>query len=211
MERTFRLHVLPVWGERRIQDIGRRDVVELLDSLVDRGTPCWPMGCSRMCASCLTGPSTAPSSRRRRVSAFRRRRPKRARDRVLSDDELRLVWKAADRMGWPFGRFIQTLMLTVQRRDEVAGMRRPEIKEGGNLWTISGERTKNGTAHDVPLSDAAQADPDGGASPGGSALRVHYDGETPISGYSKAKERLDAIMLEIAREEALARGDDPSR
>jgi integrase len=210
VERTFKLHVLPVWGERRIQDITRRDVIELLDGLVDRGTPVaanrtlahvrklfnWALDRSIIDASpCVR--IQAPAAEK-------------SRDRVLSDDELRLVWKAAERMGWPFGRFVQALVLTAQRRDEVAGLRWAEIKEGGTLWTIPSQRTKNGSAHDVPLSDAAQAILTEAPRLAGSALVFSTTGATPISGYSGGKRRLDAIMLAIARDEALARGDDPA-
>jgi integrase len=111
---------------------------------------------------------------------------------VLTDDELRTLWQASESLGGAYGGFVRFLMLTGQRRDEVAGMRRSELK--GDLWTIPRERAKSGVAHDVPLSDPA--------------LRVLVDvpvigtaeyvftvtGETPITGYSGAKRRLDAAL-----------------
>ena len=60
-----------------------------------------------------------------------------SRDRVLSDDELRLIWTAAEQIGWPFGPFVRTLMLTAQRRDEVAGYALGRAEEA-TLWTIPG-------------------------------------------------------------------------
>lgn len=50
----------------------------------------------------------------------------RSRDRVLEDNEIRDVWKVCDQIGWPFGPIVQLLILTGQRRDEVAGLRRSE-------------------------------------------------------------------------------------
>jgi integrase len=80
---------------------------------------------------------------------------------VLSDDELRLIWRGADAIGWPFGPMVQTLILTLQRRDEVAGMSRRELKPPDRLWVIPRERVKNGQEHEVPLSPAAWALLDG--------------------------------------------------
>ena len=130
VERTFRKHVLPAWRDRPIQDIGRRDVITLLDGIVDRGTP---VAANRVLAhvrklfNWALDRSIIEASPCVRIQAPT---AEKSRDRVLSDDELRLIWKAADRVDWPFGRFVQLLLLTVQRRDEVAGMRRRETEVG---------------------------------------------------------------------------------
>src|SRR5262249_61311749 len=77
----------------------------------------------------------------------------RPRERVLTDEELTRVWSAADRLSYPFGALVQLLVLTGQRRGEIAGMCWAEIK--GDLWTLPADRAKNAKAHDVPLSRAA--------------------------------------------------------
>lgn len=74
------------------------------------------------------------------------------RKRVLTDAELAVIWNASG--DDDFGRIVRLLMLTLQRREEVGGLRREEIAEG--LWTIPGDRTKNHREHALPLSDAAQ-------------------------------------------------------
>ncbi|GEO15068.1 tyrosine-type recombinase/integrase [Microvirga aerophila] len=199
VERLFKLHVLPIWGERRVQDITRRDVVELLDRITDRGTP---VAANRTFAairklfnwaverSIIHGQS--PCAGVRLPSA------ERSRDRVLSDEELRLVWLAASRIGWPFGSMVQLLILTGQRRDEVAAMRWSEISDAGRLWTIPGARTKNGQPHQVPLSNAARDILSTLPRLAGSDLVFTTTGATPVSGYSKAKERLDRLIAELA-------------
>jgi integrase len=58
------------------------------------------------------------------------------RDRVLDERELRLVWKAADTLGWPFGPIVRLLILTGQRRGEVVGMRWEEIDLAKKLWSL---------------------------------------------------------------------------
>lgn len=201
--------MLPVWGAKQVQDIARRDVIELLDRLVDAGKPVlanrtlahvrkffnWCIERSILDASpCVR--ITAPAEEK-------------SRDLVLSDSEMRLVWKASERIGFPFGPFVQLLTLTAQRRDEVAGARRRELHDGGKLWTISGTRTKNGDPHDVPLSDSAQGIVRALPRIGRGEFLFSTTGETAISGYSNAKERLDATMLAIAREQAEVRGENP--
>jgi integrase len=76
-----------------------------------------------------------------------------SRDRVLSDEELRLIWPYAGE--GDYGAIIRLLILTGQRREEVGAMRWSELDLDKNLWRIGPERTKNGLPHEVPLSDAA--------------------------------------------------------
>jgi Arm DNA-binding domain/Phage integrase family len=79
-----------------------------------------------------------------------------SRDRVLSDDEIGAVWRAAGAMGYPFGPLAQLLLLTAQRRDEVAGMRWSELSLDQSTWTLPGVRAKNGKAHIVHLAEPAR-------------------------------------------------------
>jgi integrase len=78
-----------------------------------------------------------------------------SRDRVLTDDELKLVWLASDKLGPPFGSIVQLLILTGQRRGEVANMEWGEIDIEKRLWTLPRERVKNDRRHEVPLSPQA--------------------------------------------------------
>src|SRR5215831_2485239 len=126
-ERLLRQHVLPHWRGRLMHEITRRDVLDILDRVVDGGAPIaanrvhaavrkffnWCVARDILTASPCAGvkPPTA----------------ERARDRVLSDDELRLVWTAADKLGGSFGPLVKLLALTGQRRDEVARMRWKEV------------------------------------------------------------------------------------
>jgi integrase len=118
-----------------------------------------------------------------------------ARERVLSNDEIRWLWKACADLGEPFGTIIKLLLLSGQRLNEVAGMRRDELSDDGAMWNIPGARTKNRKPHRVPLAPAAQAlIPDGDQ-----ALVFTTTGTTPPSGWSRAKRRLDALMLKAAK------------
>jgi integrase len=76
------------------------------------------------------------------------------RDRVLSDDEVRVVWNATSGPG-SFNAIVRMLILTGQRREEVAGMTWDEVSPDLSTWTLPASRAKNGVAHVVPLSPQA--------------------------------------------------------
>ena len=125
-----------------------------------------------------------------------------ARERVLSDGELAEAWEAAGTLGYPWGPFFRLAMLTLQRREEVAGMHWSELAADLSLWTIPAARMKNGKLHDVHLSPAARA-----------VLRdiprnescdfvLSTTGKTSVSGFSKAKAALDAAIVKPRAEAA---------
>lgn len=121
------------------------------------------------------------------------------RDRVLDNDEIRWFWAACEKEGKPFGPVFKLLLLTGQRLNEIAGMRRTELRD--DALHLPPSRTKNKRPHTVPLVDQAKA-----LIPNGETDFVFTTtGKTPISGWSTAKARLDAAMLKIARKE---KGDD---
>jgi len=130
------------------------------------------------------------------------------RERVLSDSEIAEIWRAADAA--PYGSIVRLLILSGQRRGEVAGMAWDEISEDLATWTLPGERTKNAVAHTVPLSPAARdllrpALPNDakGPPPNGSLVLPGAVG-TPFAGWSKAKRALDRAIMH-ARAEAAAK------
>ena len=129
--------------------------------------------------------------------------PLEARDRVLSDEEIKAFWQAASELSWPFENVFKVLLLTGQRREEVAGMRWREIDLDAGTWTIAKERCKNGKAHTVdfspeavrmlaPLGDAAAPRP--ARTSEEADLVFSTTGRTPVSGFSKTKSRIDARM-----------------
>jgi integrase len=193
-ERLLNLHVLPRWRGRLLREITRRDVLELLDRVVDSGKPIaanrvlsavrklfnWSVARDIIAASPCAGvkPPTA----------------ERSRDRVLNDDELRSVWQAAEHVGYPFGSLVKLLILTGQRRDECAGMKWSELEEA-RTWTLPPARVKNNKPHEVPLSDAAIAVLERLPRIGDFVLTTN--GDAPSSGYAKGKRRLDALLPDM--------------
>ena len=122
-------------------------------------------------------------------------------DRVLGSAEVAEVWAAAGTFGYPWGPFYKLALLTLQRREEVAGMRWSELGDLDNrLWRIPGGRMKNGKPHDVHLSDAVVAILRDLPRFGGSDLVFTTTGKTPIAGFSRAKARLDAAIARDGEE-----------
>jgi integrase len=113
-----------------------------------------------------------------------------SRERVLDDTELVRFWQACDRVSVPFGALFKLLLLTGCRLREVAGMRRDELVDG--LWTILGNRTKNGRSLKLQLPKLALDIVNG--VPHVSDQFVFSTTGTAVSGFGKAKQRLDAAM-----------------
>lgn len=206
---AFKNEVLPHWGDRAIDRVERRDIIAMLDRIVDRGVP---MRANRVFAYvrkffnwCVSRDLIAASP----CTGVRPPMPEQDRDRVLSDDEVRVLRLAAETLGWPFGPFVTMLLLTAQRLNEVAGMRWAELDLDAALWTLPAERAKNSQAHHVPLSPPAVTLIRSLPRLAHSEFLFTTTGATPISGFSRAKMRLDAAMLSILRNEAMKRGEDP--
>jgi len=112
---------------------------------------------------------------------------------VLSDDEIRAIWPELTKTG-TFGALVKTLLLTAQRRDEVAHMSRKEIGSDG-IWTIPAERYKTKCANFVPLSKAALAVIAAQPTIDKSDYVFSSRAKTPFSGFSKSKAALDKAVL----------------
>jgi integrase len=115
-----------------------------------------------------------------------------ARERVLTKDEIVALWRATDKVGEPAAAVLRLLLLTGCRLGEVAGMHREELD--GETWTIPGERTKNHRTHKVPLAPLARDIIDGVPRIDGCPLLFSTTGRTPVSGWSKIKKRVDGLM-----------------
>jgi integrase len=131
-------------------------------------------------------------------------RPPQARDRVLSTSELRLLWAACDQTGYPFGVVAKLLLVTGQRRAEVAGMRWSELSEDYAVWNIPAQRTKNARPHTVWLPPAARGLVASVPRCDGVDLLFTFTHQTAVSGFSKAKAQIDATMRKIANKEVQA-------
>ncbi len=120
----------------------------------------------------------------------------RSRERVLTDDELGALWEVFGDEGYPFGDCMKFLMLTGQRRAEVAEMRWSELDLEKRLWTLPSQRAKNGKQHTVPLTDAMVEVLRKTPRFFNSDYVFTTTGKTPISGFGRLKNRLDKALPE---------------
>jgi integrase len=175
--------------------LSRAQTVAVLDEIVAKGNPVTAgrtIAYARACYSWAEKRGMVPLNpfRNLPVSAATTER-----ERVLSDDEMRDIWTAAAATSYPFGPFYQIAILTLQRRDEVAGMRWSELSPDGCSWLIPGARMKNGKPHDVHLSAPARQILRLLPRQDGQDLVFSTTGKTPISGFSRAKKALDATVM----------------
>jgi integrase len=206
-ERMLKVDVVRRWGDKRLSQITRADVHKMLDAIaIDREKPIqanrvfaqfrklcsWAISKGIIEKTPCEGVA-APSSETRR-------------ERFLSDDEIRLAWRAFGKVGWPFGPIGKLLLLTGARRDEIAEARLSEIDPAARTWTLPASRTKNRREHIIPLSDAAVAIiaqlPRIGAK---GEFVFTTTGRTPVSGFSRAKLAIDKAIADALRE----RGGEP--
>lgn len=117
-----------------------------------------------------------------------------SRDRYLTDDEIIAYWNGCEAEGYPFEQFGKLLLLTGQRRDEIASMRWSELDMHRGTLTLKAERTKNGSAHIVPLSRQALDILRSIPRFLGSEYVFTSTGRTAISGFGRFKNRLDTFV-----------------
>jgi integrase len=192
-QRTLHRLVYPKLGAWQIEDIGRKDIVRLLDHIEDENGPAMADLTLAYLRKVLNWHAARTEYRSPIVRGMARTNPKeRARSRVLTDDELRKVWKATGKMQNAFGPFVRFTLLTAVRREEAARMQRGEL-ERGDLWVIPAARYKTKLDHAVPLSKAARAILKAVPSINGGDLVFTHDGKRPLGGFSKHKKRIDQL------------------
>jgi integrase len=194
IERLLEREVVAPWRGRRLSQIGRADIHDLLDGIVARGSPvtanrtlAW---LRRMCSWAIERGLIEISP----CAGIRAPAAETSRDRVLSDDEIEAVWLAADGLGTPYNAFVKLLILTGARRSEVAGMTWSEIDTASRVWTLPAARAKNATEYQIPLSDLAVQILQALPRIADSDLVFTLSGRVPIRGFHNVKTRIDDLM-----------------
>ena len=193
-ERILKRHVVPTWGSRPIASVKRSEIVALLDSIEDEsGAPMATAVLAQMRKMFNWHATRDEKFNSPIVKGMARVRPKdQKRRRILNDDEIRVVWRALEESPAPYRQLVRALLLTAQRRDEVASLRPQQIDDGEKLFVIPPEQYKTGIAHAVPLSDFAVEVIRELPQDRGYLFTTH--GDTPFSGFSKAKRALDEAV-----------------
>ncbi|NKQ85190.1 tyrosine-type recombinase/integrase [Rhizobium ruizarguesonis] len=217
-KRLFDKDFRPKFGRRTMKSIKRQEIVAHLDEVAERA----PIVANRLLSLLRKFFNWAVQRDIVDTSPMEKKIDKPSeettRDRILTDDEVRLFWLASGNLGYPFGPMARLLLLTAQRRSEVSGARWWEMELAGNdqHWIIPPERAKNRKEHFVAL--AAETLREIEALP---KIRPADDeepiflftttGVTKVSGYGRAKKNIDAEMLKIARKEAEALGQSAAK
>ncbi len=191
IDTVIRRHLIPAWGDRLIPEIGRLDLRDVTRPLVAET----PMAAHRLHEVAKALFYWAVNEGFLMASPFARMEApvkKHPRERDLKHPELKRVWAACEAKTYPFGPLVKLLALTLQRRNEVAGMQWSEIDLSKAQWTIPAERSKSERAHIVPLSKpAVQIIESLPRYVGGPYVFTTTSGRRPVSGFSKMKVVLD--------------------
>jgi integrase len=191
ISRLLRRELGKPWSGRSIHEITKRDVVEVVSAVEQRGA---------LGAANKTLKSTKTFLRWCVGRAILDRSPAEGiplptkmvtRDKVLTDQELAQIILAARKMGGPYGGIVEFLALTGQRREEVAQMAWDELDLGLCVWTLPGARTKNGKKHVVHLSEQSIAVLNRAQKRGLFVFSVL--GTRPFYAFSRAKRVLDRL------------------
>jgi integrase len=189
--RLLRREIGTAWAGRSIHEISKRDVVEVVSGIEQRGAPVAANKALKATKTFLrwcVGRAVLDQSPAEGVPLPSKEV---ARDRVLDDNELAHVIFAARKIGGPYGGIVELLALTGQRREEVAGLQREELDLARRVWTLPKSRTKNAKVHIVHLSYQSMV------------LLKRTDqrgpyvfsllGTKPFQEFSRAKRRLDQL------------------
>jgi integrase len=148
--------VLPKWKHRAMQEIARRDVRELLDTINDRGAPIHANRVRALLSKLFAFGIKREIVDHNPVRDVEKVAKERLRDRFLTPDEIRVFWKKTEKMNKIVRAMWRIRLLTAQRpQEEIAYMHWGEVNLDSGWWTIPVERSKNGLAHRVPLSPPA--------------------------------------------------------
>ncbi len=191
ISRLLRREVGKPWAGRSIHEITKRDVVELISGIEQRGAPAAANKALKSLKTFLrwcVGRAVLDQSPAEGVPLPSKEI---ARDRVLDDTELARIILAARRVGDPYGGIVELLALTGQRREEVARMPWDELDLARRTWTLAKSRTKNAKTHMVHLSDQSVAVLKRATRQGPVVFSIL--GTKPFRQFSVAKRSLDQL------------------
>lgn len=210
LQRVLKVDVVPAWGDRPVTEITKADVRELIETIGTRA----PVQANRTLTVLriffrwaakfdhVPGDPTVGVDKTAETE----------RQRVLSDEELRAFWSGCDELGHPFGTIFKLLALTAQRKGEIGNLRWDEINWRDKFILIPRSRYKTKRDHVVPMAPLTFAilerlkierEAREAKSKEAEPLCFSTTGTTPVSGFSRAKLKLDTLMTATLREQAL--------
>lgn len=190
VERMFHMHVTPAIGSKPLAELRRADIVELLDDLQnEKGFQAQVNRVRSQVLAALNWAVEREYLDSNPAAGVKKRKIEASRDRVLSDDELRAIWQAVDRLSDPSRALAKAWILTGQRRDEVRCMAWREVDLSRAVWTLPAARNKGKRDHEIPLAPTVAALLD--ALPRRGKPVFTLDGNKPYAGQKRLKAILD--------------------
>jgi integrase len=199
--RILRRELVKPWQDRLLNDISRRDVIDLIEGIDSRGSPAMARNTLTVAklffewAEDKEYVTASPAAGIRSDKLLGEKKPRR---RLLSDDEIRAFWKATARLGYPYQPLYRLLLLTGVRLREGAEAQWSEFQFDERRWLIPPDRFKSEAVHIVPLT-APVVELINALPAFGEADRYLFSttsGRLPVSGFSKAKAKVDILMAE---------------
>ncbi len=191
-ERLLKGYFLPTWQKRKVTDIDKGDVTAILDGIMARGKISAARHAFAAVRKFFNWTTDAGYIEASPCAGLKPPAKHVSRDRVLSDDELALIWRHTENSTDTAHIVIRLLLLTAQRTGEVCGLAWDELNTADSIWTMPSNRTKNHKPHSVPLSDTAMAIiktlPRTSSS---LVFPARGKPDQPYAGYSKGKAALD--------------------
>jgi integrase len=192
-EQILEREIFPVWGERAIQSITRRDVIVRIDSVMDRGKEYMANRLLAILRKFFNWCVERDIIQTSPASGLKPPGKERSRDRILTEEEVKSVWEASQSMGYPFGSIYLLLTITGQRLNEVASMKWEDLNLKENHWTIQADDNKPERLHVVPLSSLALNVIESVPRVAETGFLFSTTGITAVSGFGKAKNRLNQL------------------
>lgn len=211
-KRILEQHAVPVLTDKPLPEVRAEHIHQVLDKLRDR--PGLQRSTWAVLSSLFRWAEKREDIEKSPMGKVDPPSGSKARKRILTPDELAAIWQASFTLDDPRGALVRLLMITLQRRSEVAGLSWAELSKAKSLWHIGGERTKNGLDHLVPLSGLALAELEAIGWPKrlDGLVLPSSTGKTAVSNFSDMKAALDKAALKILQEMADSRAteDEPA-
>jgi integrase len=191
LQRIVERELVPAWGHRPIADLGRRDILDLIDGIADRGAIIMARRVQAVVHRLLKWSVARGVIEINHAAGLPKPGHEVRRDRVLTDAELTTLWKAATDLGWPYGDAIKLLILTGARRDEIGSLQWHEIDLPNAKIRLEGMRTKSGAPHLIPLSGPAIQILECVPRIAGCEFVFTMNSKRSVTGWANAKDKLD--------------------
>jgi integrase len=201
-ERAIRREVLPYLGKKRLAELSKRDVAKVIERIGKRAPVMahrtfsyvrrflnWCVEQGHIETNPCLGLKPPPGGK--------------ARDRVLSDKELKDVWVALEDLTPLWRQAFKFMIITGQRKNEVLGLEWAELDFEDQLWRLPGRRTKNGHSHEVPLCEMAVAVLKEVPQFAGSRYVFTVSGTKPIAVQSRTKKQIDERVADLRKERGI--------